>query len=191
MRRHHLIPLAGALLATTIAACAEPARRPVEVNPEAAMAAAPRPAWVDGEFEEGRVFWGTAGVAITDGEANATAAAIKVATDNLGDEIQLLGTALAVDHEEQVAEVISRYPLEDFEAHMAGAKATAIEKVTVVDTFVDSVRQPNHAHALVTLSIDDFFAAVAAREELPREQKKRIEDYGHFFRDNVMSNLGR
>ena len=57
--------------------------------------------------------------------------------------------------------------------------------------FVDTDRSPRVFHVLVTLDPAELFAAIGDRPALPREQKKRVEDYGHVFLDSVMTNLGR
>ena len=179
-------------IATLIAACAEPARRPDKVKPVAEKApAAERPGWVDGEFEATKMFWGTGWAAITEGEEAARTAAGDSANENLGAELQLLVAALSTDHEEQIAEVISQYPLEEFNAHMAEVKSATVAGTEIVDTYIDRSRQPNRLHVLVKVSPDAFFQAVEAREGLPAEQKNRIKDYGNVFLDGVMENLGR
>ncbi len=190
-----LVFLTCALLAAAATSCAEPARRPDKpATPTGVGTDAPtkpRPAWTEGEFPEGRAFWGTGEARVTGTEDEAKAAATKKATANLDAETALMITALQYDHEEQVAEIITRYPAEEFNGHIAGAFETSHGKIVVVDTYVDKSKSPHRVHVLVTLTLDDLFAAIYAREGLPDEQKKRIMDYEDVFRDGVMTKLSR
>ena len=192
MKRRSTALILTMALATLIASCAEPVRRPDKVKPVAEKSpVAERPGWVDGEFEGAKMFWGTGWAAITEGEDAARAAASESANENLAAELQLLVAALSTDHEEQIAEVISQYPLEEFNVHMAGAKAATVAGTEVMDTYIDRSRKPTRLHVLVKVSPDAFFQAVEAQDGLPTEQKNRIKDYGNVFLDGVMENLGR
>lgn len=186
-----LLLITCALLASSVA-CSEPARRPVKVAPaEATTPVAAAPAWTRGEFPEGKLFWGTAHASIEGSEADAKAAATKKAAKNLQAEVALLVNHLNVDHEEQVAEIVTRYSLEEFSGHIDGSVATALEQTQVVETWVDKGRTPKRLYVLVSLNPDAIFAAIYAREGLPDEQKNRVKDYEDLFRDSAMSSLSR
>jgi hypothetical protein len=190
-----LILLTCALLVASAASCSEPARRPDKPATPAAMGTAepvrPLPVWTEGEFPAGKTFWGAGRANISGTEDEAKTAAVKAATANLTAETALLAVALKADHEAQVAEIVTRYSTEEFDAHIDAALVAAQGKVAVVETYVDKTRSPKRMHVLVTLSLDDTFAAIYAREGLPAEQKDRIKDYEHVFRDGVMANLSR
>lgn len=193
MKRTLALLVCALLAASTFSACSEPARRPVKANPANTpkAPAATAPDWTQGEFPAERAFFGTAYAPVSGSEADARTAATKKATENLTAEIALLVVALKTDHEEQVAEIVTRYSPEEFNGHVDGSVATALEKVKVTTTFTDKSRTPPRLHVLVRLELDDVFAEIYARDGLPDEQKNRIKDYEHVFRDGVMANLSR
>ena len=150
-------------------------------------APAPLPNWTNGEYPMERAFFGhgEAPLGAESSQETARAAAMKM----LKMELALLTRGIKIDHEEQVAEIISRYSPEEFNKHVAGAVEDALAKAEVRSTHESDSRK--RLYVLYTLPVDAFFDALYARQDLPQEQKSRVRDYRETFVDAAMLNLSR
>lgn len=171
----------------------EPARMPDKVKEAAAAPSAkPLPAWFNGEFPQEPSLFGYAEAPIAAGDkAAAMKKAEEVSLAYLGKELSLLVKLIKADHEEQVAEIATRYPVSEFDAHIDAAAAAALEQVVLVDEFVDEGHTPPRLLVFHKLPIDAVFKAIDARQELPDAQRSRVRNYAPDFTDAVLAGLAR
>ena len=181
--------LAAACLSGALMACSGPStkRMPDKVkdasdNPKPTT---PLPSWAKGEYPSERAFFGHGEGPLSGGEEAARAQAVKT----LKLELALLTRGIKIDHEEQVAEVISRYPPSEFNAHVDAVVDVAVEKAEVRERHTSDSR--GKLYVLYTLSIEAFYDALYAREGLPEEQNTRVRNYSDTFTDAAMLNLSR
>jgi hypothetical protein len=161
-------------------------------NTEVSRTSVEVPAWTQGEFPVEEAFFGHGEAPIVNGDvAAATEAARAKALENLRMEMQILSGTINRDHEEQVAEVISKYSIDDMAKNIKIAEDRGVDGAELVATFTDDGKTPPRQHMLVKLPIEAYFAAVASLPELPDEQKKRVRDFRSTFVDNVLTNLAR
>lgn len=187
MRR--IFSLAGVLVLVSLMACGggEVQRKPsAKVSKPAAPAKKKAPAWVKGDFPAERAFFGS-GRAPAGGDRSASVAVARTkALENLNAELELLVNVIEYDHSEQVAEIITSYPTDEFNAHIKACAEIAVEKAPLEIYDGQGV-----TYVLLRVTPENVYEAINQREGLPEEQKKRIRNYQGTFTDNVMTNLGR
>lgn len=170
-----------------------PARMPDKVKEAAAAPrAASLPAWFNGEFPQEPSLFGYAEAPIAGGDkVAAMKKAEEISMAYLGKELALLVKLIKDDHEEQVAEIATRYSVSEFDAHLDAAAEAALEKVVLVEEFVDEGHTPPRLLVFHKLPIDAVFEAIDARQELPEAQRSRIRNYAPDFTDAVLAGLAR
>lgn len=150
----------------------------------------PSPEWTRGEYPKEDAFFGHAMAPVQGTEQEAIAQARERAIGNIKAELAILNKFVKTDHEEQVAEIITRYPTEDFNRIADASMEKSLDAAAVAATWTDQSTSPPVLHVLFKLSADDYYDALFA-SELPDEQKTRVRNYGSTFTTNVMTNLGR
>lgn len=179
------------LLALGACSSAEPARKPTPAPAQAARPApTPAPAWTEGAVPEQRAFYGVGSAPL--GSQSQEAALEKAraeATEGLKAELQILAGLLKHDHSEQVAEIITRYPTDDFNQHVDAALDQLLQEAEALEVYQQ--QDPPRVYLLLRVSPEALGQKLQAREGLPEEQKARLNDYGNVFVDNAMTNLGR
>jgi len=185
-----LLALASLPLALTLAcgsaAPVTPAPRPTAAKP----AATPAPSWTKGEYPKEDAFFGSAATPITATEQEAIDAARDRAMPGIKAELALLNGFVERDHEEQVAEIITRYTTEEFNAIANAVAESCLSSAVVAETWIDESSSPRVLHVLFKLTPEDYYNALFA-SALPEEQKTRIRNYSTTFTSNVMNNLAR
>ena len=181
-----IIVLCVVLSCSALAACgSEPARMPEKAkeavkNPPVQ----PAPEWTEGVFPVEDAFFGLGEAKMGDKDG-----AKAKARTWLQKELGLLATNIKADHEEQVAEIISRYPPEKLNKFVDDAVTASVDKAEEVDRFEDAGRK--RSFMLIKLPFDTFYETLLASPELPEEQKKRIRDTRNTLIDGTLQSLGR
>ncbi len=176
----------------SIAGCSgsTPAVKPAP-TPAVKVAKKEVPAWVNGEMPQEQRFYGMGKGPKGDDTAAAMEKVEGKAREGLKAELNILVDIIKFDHSEQVAEIISRYPLEEFNAHIDACAASVVEQAKSSETFEEKKGDVVVLSVLLQLEPEDLYKAIEAREGLPDEQKGRIRDYKDTFTQNAMKNLSR
>ncbi len=182
---NHLLASAalGALALT--AACASapaPTPDPAPARQEAAPPPAAPPAWIEGDYPQEPLLFGR-------GAGNAPDHAREAAVPALQQELEILARILKKDHEEQVAEIITRYPPADFNARVDQAVQRVLTDAAPHATYADK-QKVDAVFVLLAADPGALFDALEA-SDLPAEQKSRLRDYRATFINNALTNLGR
>ena len=187
-----LLLLCAALCLSGCAAADPVATKPAHSAAQpAAKPAAQAPAWTEGEVPAEQAFYGVASAPLGEDKGKALEAARAKATEKLKQEFGILLRIVKHDHSEQVAEIVTRYPTDQFDAHADACAQEALGKVELVESFEDKAHNPPLVHVLVKLTPEALFEAMDKREGLPDEQKARLRNYKNSYTKNVMINLGR
>ncbi len=189
-----VLMILGMAFGTVLMGCggSEPARMPAKVKKEMSKPkVAELPAWTNGEYAMERAFFGHGEAVMQGDEAAAMETARQAAMKNMALELDLLKRVIKSDHEEQVAEIISRYSPEELNGHVDAAASAAIQEAKMIDKVVDNGRQPNRLFVLYKLPVETFYEKLYAIEALPDEQKTRVKNYHQDFTDFAMKSLSR
>jgi hypothetical protein len=184
---HAISPLLG--LALLVGCASAPTPRPVA--PQAAPQAAAAPEWIEGVKPAERAFYGVGSAAIGDDLASARQIATTRARDNLAAELEILANILRIDHRNQVDEIVTRYPTDDFNAHVQAAAEELLAQAQELDTYEHKDRNPATLYVLLKLAPNQLLDALQARPGLPDQQKERLKTFGDTFLENAMTNLAR
>ncbi len=179
--------LAASLALTSVACSGDAASRMPDKTKEAIENPTPvqLPPWTQGAYPAEPSFFGYGEATTQVGEDQAKAKALELIKLELG----VLTRNIKGDHEEQVAEIISRYSSEDFDAHVDAVAAAVLEKAERVERFDDTSR--SRLYVLYKLPFNTFYEALYARDGLPDEQKNRVKTYEGTFTDVTLKGLDR
>ena len=191
-RNQLLVLLVSLATSVVFVACGGSGAAPgPKAAPTAALTApTPAPTWLGGDYPKRSSLFGHGAASLAEGEESALAQAKEKAIGNVKAEVAILNQLVKTDHEEQVAEIITRYTTEDFNAIADASAESVVSKLVVVEEYTKKGDNGETLYVLFEIPIDDYFAELDA-SALPDEQKKRITDYRSTFTDNFLENMAR